>query len=918
MQEAHLPNTCEWFLQGEAYKKWQELSPALPTVSFLWVRGGPGSGKSVLASQVVRNVSLLNGAVTIYVFCKTGQENKNTLESLLRNLVFQLLVKSNQSQFLHELVFNARFGEKSSGAQSMDVLWNLLERMLQVNDNLFCILDGLDECDNQKSDRDAFIARLTETFVKHCSQARIIAFSQLELTKSDDNQMGWEFIQIKSSNLLDDIKRLTSSMMENSKRLKTHPQKPELLEKVVIDSNGMILWAKLMIQELEEGHWAVEEVLKKSPRGLFTMYDAIMNRYARQDNTIKVHLILKHVIAAARPLHIEELALSIAVAEGLRHHEEYDQRGNAAEDGRDLIHNCSPLLLIMPDDTVQVMHASLKDYLLGLNAQSNQASLPFSESDIHGHMAFILIKYMSFDCFNAELEKQIQPTNYLIEYASKWLIHHCVKTTCSTSLQGQLTHFFEISQGWRWLERLFENYHFSFGHLQVWQTQMKEWALSSGLAGEASSVFGDFLLILCENRYKEHHLLPEDNLYKLDSMSYLAIIYSKKGWWKEAEELEVQVIKSSKQVFGEEHPKTLISIYNLVSTYIDQGRWKEAEMLQIREMKISKKVLREENLNTLNSMHNLALIYVNQGRWREAEMLQRQVMKISKKALGEEHPATLAFMCNFASIYSSQGRWKKAEMLDFQAMKISKKVLGEEHPNTLNSMHSLAFIYMNQGRWKEAGELGIQTLNARKRVLGEEHPDTLRSTNNLGFVYSHQGRWKEGQILQIQAVKTSEKILGKEHSDTLIFMSNLASTYSYQGQWKKAELLEMQVMKTRGKTFGGKEHPDMLASMNNLALIYKYQNRNEKAIELMKKVVEVGKKVMGTNHPNIIHCMENLELWEEESKGESKEENGKNSEGIEDELGEEWEEDESDGEKDSKQEEQADSDEEWETESDSD
>jgi hypothetical protein len=54
------------------------------------------------------------------------------------------------------------------------------------------------------------------------------------------------------------------------------------------------------------------------------------------------------------------------------------------------------------------------------------------------------------------------------------------------------------------------------------------------------------------------------------------------GRWKEAEELEVQVMKMRKRVLGEEHPDTLLSIGNLASTYSNQGQWKEAEELRCK------------------------------------------------------------------------------------------------------------------------------------------------------------------------------------------------------------------------------------------------------------------------------------------------------------------------------------------------
>lgn len=255
-------------------------------------------------------------------------------------------------------------------------------------------------------------------------------------------------IQIQSFNVHDDIKKLASFRIESSRFLNNHPKKEELLEKAVANSGGMLLWAELMIQELEAGHWNVELVLKKPPRGLSAMYSVIIDRIVRlYTATERVQLALEHVIAAGRPLRLEELSLSIAVVEGLQQHSDYNQRGHVAADRRNLVYECSPLLTIMPDGTVQVTYSSLKEYLLGPNALFNPAGFSFRENDIHDHFVSILITYISFNCFNAELIQQAQPKNYLIEYASRWLVHHCLRTTYSARIEKKLIDFVETAQG---------------------------------------------------------------------------------------------------------------------------------------------------------------------------------------------------------------------------------------------------------------------------------------------------------------------------------------------------------------------------------------------------------------------------------------------------------------------------------------
>ncbi|OCK93590.1 uncharacterized protein K441DRAFT_565439, partial [Cenococcum geophilum 1.58] len=52
--------------------------------------------------------------------------------------------------------------------------------------------------------------------------------------------------------------------------------------------------------------------------------------------------------------------------------------------------------------------------------------------------------------------------------------------------------------------------------------------------------------------------------------------YREQGRWKKAEELEMQIIETSKRVLGEGHPDTLTSMKNLAFTLKSQGRNNEA------------------------------------------------------------------------------------------------------------------------------------------------------------------------------------------------------------------------------------------------------------------------------------------------------------------------------------------------------
>ena len=197
-------------------------------------------------------------------------------------------------------------------------------------------------------------------------------------------------------------------------------------------------------------------------------------------------------------------------------------------------------------------------------------------------------------------------------------------------------------------------------------------------------------------------------------------------------------VESCRKLFPElftciqiQQPEVLVEVDNLTKVYQIVGAWKQAAELQVQVMEATKRVLGAENPDTLTIMGNLALTYLVQGRLGEAEQLGVQVMEARKRVLGAEHPDTLRSMENLASIYSGQGRFGEAEQLEVQVLEARKRVLGAEHPSTLRSMNNYAYTLKDLGRASEAIELMTKVVALRSKIMGEDHPHTKGSRSTL-------------------------------------------------------------------------------------------------------------------------------------------------------------------------------------------
>ncbi|KAJ5651978.1 hypothetical protein N7507_009404 [Penicillium longicatenatum] len=317
-------------------------------------------------------------------------------------------------------------------------------------------------------------------------------------------------------------------------------------------------------------------------------------------------------------------------------------------------------------------------------------------------------------------------------------------------------------------------------------------------------------------------------------------------------------------IFGLDDEETLYSTALLAVAYRLEGAWREAEQLEVQVMETRKTKLGANHPDTLTSIANLALTFWHQGRWKEAEQLGAQVMETRKITLGADHPSTVTSIANLASTLSEQGRWEEAEKLEAQVMETRKATLGADHPYTLTSMANLASTLWNQGRWDEAEQLEVQVMETRKATLGADHPSTVTSIANLASTFSDQGRWEEAEQLETQVMETRKATLGADHPYTLTSMANLASTFCNLGRWKEAEQLGLQVLETR-KTKLGADHPDTLASMNNLAYTLWSIQQEKAALLLMTDCVRLCERKIGLDHPQTMCSRSLLNEWREKA-----------------------------------------------------
>ncbi|OAQ71914.1 ankyrin repeat-containing protein [Pochonia chlamydosporia 170] len=352
--------TCEWFIHNNHYSEWLQG----PDSQILWVSGGPGKGKTMLAiylTQVLEQIARTGGGTLLFYFCDGKNEKRNTAIAILRGLLYQLL---QQRCYLLEF-FRKGFtgpGGNEYTVSHMIPLWDIFVSILRDANlgSIFCVLDGLDEC--EEASLKQFLKKLSGFFSEPARPSIHTRFNLILLSRVRPKWIEGllrDFPRVKLDPDSDeevgrDVDKYISYKIEELSAENELPKDTlERVRKTLQDgAHGTFLWVGFVAEDLKgKSHSEVEYTLTAVPKDLSGLYRRML--YDIQDPQ-NVALIISWVVLSRRPLTLAELATAAKIE---------DTSTQSTEDILKFRLESCGMFLRVESKVVHLVHQSAKEYL---------------------------------------------------------------------------------------------------------------------------------------------------------------------------------------------------------------------------------------------------------------------------------------------------------------------------------------------------------------------------------------------------------------------------------------------------------------------------------------------------------------------------------------------------------------------------
>ncbi|OAA56713.1 Ankyrin repeat-containing domain protein [Niveomyces insectorum RCEF 264] len=383
---AHVPGTGTWIYESDSFTEWARSTET----GCLHLRGVAGSGKSVLAASTIRHLQESNpGTPVLFFFFRQIVEKNHSSKYLIRDFAAQLLP--------HSPVLMAEI-EKLSKSRGVDgteaaALWDILVQGLEAAPKVYCVVDALDEMDEEDFD---IVHRLVAVADRRPNNFKII-FTNRPVPSIELALKGLRMLQarLEASFLYPDVATYVRVSMGTLEPL-LRPEVEALVMQVICDrARGLFLHARLMTENLTEGlkdgritEETLPDCLEVLPKTLEEVYEEMLREHSERSGVSRDQqaTVLSCVIHASRPLRLIELGALIARLRG----------DDDLSEGKRLIRaSCGRLLEILEDESVSVIHHSLTEFLSDQRRQQSPNAFPVLDA-VHGHkmLANALLQYL--------------------------------------------------------------------------------------------------------------------------------------------------------------------------------------------------------------------------------------------------------------------------------------------------------------------------------------------------------------------------------------------------------------------------------------------------------------------------------------------------------------------------------------------
>ena len=338
-----------------------------------------------------------------------------------------------------------------------------------------------------------------------------------------------------------------------------------------------------------------------------------------------------------------------------------------------------------------------------------------------------------------------------------------------------------------------------------------------------------------------------------DIYEHAGNVHEKLGDLSKAKDYHDLALAARLKKLGPDHVDIAKSFYYLGIVHYKLGDLSQAKDYHDRALAIRLKKLGPDHVDVASSYNTLGIVHYKLGDLSQAKDYQDRALAIRLKKLGPDHVDVAISYNNLGVLHEILGDLSQEMDYHDRALAIFLKKLGPDHVHVANSYTNLGIVHKRLGDLSQAEDYHDRALAIRLKKLGPDHVDVANSYINLGIVHKILGDLSQAKDYHDRALAICLKKLGPDHVDVASSYSSLGVVHYKLGDLSQAKDYHDRALAIRLKKLGP-DHVDVASSYNSLGVIHYKLGDLSQAKDYHDRALAIRLKKLRPDNVDVATC----------------------------------------------------------------
>ena len=322
------------------------------------------------------------------------------------------------------------------------------------------------------------------------------------------------------------------------------------------------------------------------------------------------------------------------------------------------------------------------------------------------------------------------------------------------------------------------------------------------------------------------------------------------GDYQQAKEYYERALSIRLNKLGLDHVDVACTYLNMGILHYNLGDHQQAKECYERALSIQLNKLGPDHANVASTYHNMGILHNELGGYQQSKEYYERALSIQLNKLGPDHVNVASTYHNMGSLCGELGDYQQAKEYYERALSIQLNKLGPDHVDVASTYHNMGNLHKTLGEHQQAKEYYERALSIRLNKLGPDHVDVAGTYHSMGILHCNLGDHQQATEYYERALSKQLNKLGPDHVDVALTYLNMGILHRDLGDYHQAKeyyerALSIQLNKL------GPDHVKVAHIYHNMGILHHYLGDHHQAKEYYQRALYIKRDKLGPDHADI-------------------------------------------------------------------